>query len=401
MNWDALPFSTKLAIRQLRHIGLRLIGTFSGVCVAVVLVFVQLGFNTALIGSVQNLPAALAGSVFLTGPQFETLITNPPWFQRSLLYEARAVTGVEDARPFYAVLNQVRNTESGAATVVRFMAFDPAQPVFDQADFNAALPWLALPRTAILDRRSRRNFGPLIDRLSARRLEDAGEERVYLQIHTAVLAPEMRVLGLYRLGPDFTIDGSFTMGHLTYSSYFQYPLDRVAIGVVRIAAGEQPAIVRDRLAAALGDRARVYTKDDLLRSERNYLLFQTPMGVVLGFGMIVGVFIGAVFVLQVLHNIIDANLSEYAVLRAMGYGDGFFIGLVLQIAVLIGVGAFIPSVGVTALIYLLAENVTKLTFALTPMSVTTVLAASLIMSGVAALFAIGKLRRSNPIELFA
>lgn len=391
----ATAFSTRLAIRQLRHIGLRLFGTFSGICVAIVLVFAQAGFMNALVGSALNLPHALQADLFITGPQFETMAYSPPWFARTLLDKAHAVPGVADARPFYAIISQARNPDDGTAMSARFIAFEPSQPVLDLPEVTQALPLLKLPDTALLDSRSRRKFIPIIESL-----ENGEEQRLYLQSPAATLAPEMRVIGLYGLGPDFTIDGSFIFSDLNYYRLFQVPLDRLSLGLLTIEPGADLQSVRDAVAAALGDRAKVFTHAEFVAGERDYFIFQTPIGIILGFGLAVGVFIGIVFVMQALYSIIDMNISEYAVLRAMGYRDMFFITLVLQIALLIGVGAFIPSLGITSLIYSLVGDATKLSFTLSLDIVGVVFLAMIVMGSVAVLFAARKLRRNNPLDLF-
>lgn len=320
----ATAFSSRLAIRQLRHIGLRLFGTFSGICVAIVLVFAQAGFMNALVGSALNLPRALQADLFITGPQFETMAYSPPWFAHSLMDKALAVPGVADARSFYAIISQARNPYDSTAMSARFIAFDPSRPVLDLPEVTQALPYLNLPDAALLDSRSRRKFIPIIDRL-----ENGEEQRLYLQSPGATLAPEMRVIGLYGLGPDFTIDGSFIFSDLNYYRLFQLPLDRLSLGLLTIEPGADLFGVRNAVAAVLGDRAKVFTHAEFIAGERDYFLFQTPIGIILGFGLAVGIFIGVVFVMQALYSIIDMNISEYAVLRAMGYRDMFFIALVL------------------------------------------------------------------------
>ena len=59
MSGEVLRFSTQLAMSQLRHMGSRLLGTFAGVCVAIVLIFTQAGLVSAVVGSALNLPRAL------------------------------------------------------------------------------------------------------------------------------------------------------------------------------------------------------------------------------------------------------------------------------------------------------------------------------------------------------
>lgn len=391
-----LPFSTRLTLRQLRHIGFRLVGTFAGVCVAILLVFMQIGFLDAVIGSALNLPRALQADLFVVGPQYESLAYTPPWFARDVLYRAQSVQGVADVRPFYTFIAQVRDPRDGSAMAARFSAFDPASPVLDVPGLQDGLPYLNLPRAALLDSRSRRKFATAIAAVEAH-----GEQRIYLQNLTTTLAPDLNAVGLYRLGPDFTIDGGFIVSTLNYYRFFHVPLDRVSLGLVRLVDGVDPDAARDALAARLGDGVRVKTREQFLTGEHDYFVYQTPIGIILGFGLLVGVFIGVVFVMQALYSIIEMNIAEYAVLRAMGYRDKFFIALVLQIALVIGFGAFVPSLLLTAGLYELVAGATKLSFELTGGVVLTVLVAVLVMSATAVLFAARKLRRSNPLDLFS
>ena len=54
-----IRLSVFLALRQLLHRSRGSIGGLAGVCVAVVLMFMQLGFRNALYDSALNIPAAL------------------------------------------------------------------------------------------------------------------------------------------------------------------------------------------------------------------------------------------------------------------------------------------------------------------------------------------------------
>lgn len=67
---------------------------------------------------------------------------------------------------------------------------------------------------------------------------------------------------------------------------------------------------------------------------------------------------------------------------------------------LIGVGAFIPSIGITVLIYELVGDATRLRFTLSLDIVGAVFLATIVMGSVAVLFAVRKLRRNNPLDLF-
>ena len=392
-----LPFATRLAMRQLRYKGGNLLGVFSGVCVAIVLVFVQIGFEQATVNSVLNFDRALRADLVVVGPQFEVIGYSPPWFGRGVLDRAEGVAGVADVRPLYMFVTQVRNAKGQEPLAARFTAFDPARPVLDLPAVDAQLDRLASPYAVLIDQKSREGLGPFADAIA----RGDAPRSLYLQNAAFDLAPRIDVVGAYSLGPDFTSFGAFLSSDLTYYRLFHFPLDRVSLGLIKVRPGQDMARVRDAVAAAVQGDAKVYTHQQFIALERDYFIFRTPVGIVFLSGIGIGVVIGTVFVLNMLHGIIDSNLSEYAVLRALGYRDRFFRSLVLQIATLITSVAFVPSILATLAIYALLAHATRLPFALTWPQALLVFAASLVMSMAASLLAIRKLRTSNPLDLFS
>lgn len=392
-----LRFSTLLALRQLQHLGWGMLGKFAGVCVAIVLVFVQIGFQNALLDSVLQLDRALDADVVMVGPQFQTIGYSPPWFPRDAAYQASAVDDVISVRWAYIFIGQLRDPSTGVPIATRFVGFDPAAAPFRIQDLEAQRARLALPNTALLDRLSRQQFKPVVQQLSL------GEEPVtlYIQSPASTLAPRVEVVGTFGLGPDFALAGNVITSDLNFYRFFQLPMDRISIATVRIREGADPEAVRDRIAARVGGAAQVHVKDAFVAAERRYFNSETPIGVLFGFGIAIGILIGVVFVFEVLRGIIDLNLSEYAVLRAMGYQDRFFTALVLQIAGVITTLAFLPSLLVTYGLYEALGCATMLPFTLTGTVALGVLAAALAMSVGAVLFALRKLRRNNPIDLFS
>lgn len=390
-----LPFSTRLALRQLAHKGAGLIGVFSGVCLAVVLVFAQLGFQNALIDSVLNLGRAMRADLIITSAQFETMAYTPPWFSRNLLDMASGIDGVTSARPVYAFIGQVRDQASGRPLAARFIAFDPAQPVLDLPDVDAQLSTLSLPNAALVDRRSRQGLYALFEQF-----RDHGLQSIYTQNAADTLATRIDVRGSFSLGPDFTIPDDFVVSDLSYYRLFRFPLDRISLGLVTLNKNVDPNVARFRLQDAIGDNVRVFTKQEFLTNERNYFLYKTPIGIVFSSGFAVGLIIGTTFIFNTLQNIISSNLPEYAVLRAMGYRGSFFVALAANIAIIVSIIAFLLAIFCAFALYRLVASATKLHFALTPGVVMMVFMAVLVMSISAVVLSIRKIQGGNPLDLF-
>ena len=382
---------------QLRHMGSRLLGTFAGVCVAIVLIFTQAGLVSAVVGSALNLPRALDADLVMTSRQFESSLFSPPWLPRQLLLNARSVPGVATAWPFYMLTDQIRDPSQGVAVPARFIAFDPNKPVLSRDVVDGAhLLRMNLPRAVLLDSLSRNRFEAIAETSA-----QGGRQPLYLQRPVSTLAPEIEVVGLYALGPDFTLDGGMIMTDLNFYRLFGVPLDRVTYGVIKLRPGADAEETRQAVLARDRGQVLVLTRDGLLAAERNFVLLRTPIGVILGFGLVVGVAIGIIFVVQLLHSVVDANVSEYAVLRAMGYGKKFFVYIVLQMAAVIGTGAFLPSLLLTAAIYAGVAAATKLRCEMTWPIVATVFVLVLLICSISALLAVRKLLRTSPLDLFA
>jgi len=391
-----LPFSTRLAMRQLQFKGLGLLAPFAGVCVAVILMFIQLGFKNALTGSVLNFDQALSADIIIAGRQFETIAYSPPWFARSAIYQAQGVPGVREVTPVYIYMAQIRANERGDLLATRFIGFDPAADVLKVPGLASHRNELRLPYNALLDARSRNQLADMVPLL-----QQGKPLRIYMQNPVAGAAKHLDMVGTYSLGPDFTFPGSLVVSDLNFFRLFQQPADRVSLGLVKLDHDADPDQVLQALGERLGGEVKVWKHSDFVAAEQNYFTYRTPVGIVTTFGIFVGMLIGVVFILEVLHGIIESNLSEYAVLRAMGYGNGFCLALVLQLATTVAVAAFATSLVLTLLLYRVLEHSTLLTFTLSPLLALMVGLATLFMSMLAVVFALRKLLRSNPIDLFA
>lgn len=387
--------AARLAYRQLTHRGAKLLGALLGVMVAVVLMFTQLGFKGALYDSGVAIARAFDGQIVLTSPEFKTMSFNPPWMSRGLLYEARTVPGVLSASPLYASTVQIANPSDGNFLTTWLYAFSPDQPVFTLPEVNAAIPQIRLAQTAIIDRQSRYELGQL-----AARFVRSGELDLVLPAPAAATQFVFRIAGSFDVGPTISADGNIITSDLNFYRYLHVPLDRVSMGVVKVADGADPAAVKAALERKLGTGARVFLKADFIENEIDFYAYRTPIGFIFNVGLVVGIFVGIVFISQVLHGIINDNMREYAALRAIGYGQSFFVYLVAFIAVALAVTTYFPSIAITLLIYNVAASVTKLPIDLKVQYLAMVLAIVVVMGLTAAMFSTKKLQKADPVDLF-
>ncbi|OZI26392.1 hypothetical protein CAL26_03410 [Bordetella genomosp. 9] len=410
-----LPVSTNFALRQLGHKDLGLVAALAGVCVAVVLIFIQLGFRNALTDSVLNFDRALDADIVLVSAQFDTIAHTPPSFARGLVYQARDVPGVRSATPLYVHMARLSLTEHGEPLPARVIGVDPGNAALHAPGLVHQQMRLRQPGTGLIDALSR---GPFADRVE--QVNDGETPRVYLRNakhpgnlvdasrperaptgNGSATPPPIDLIGAFQLGPDFNFPANLIVSDQDFSRLFDQPAEQVSLGLVKIVPGANAERVRDELARRMRGSAQVWLKEDLIAHERNHFIHRTPLGIVTNFGILVGIMIGVVFVLEVLHGIIEKNLAEYAVLRAAGRGNGFLLALVIQLALFVAVATFAASLAVTALLYKVLERATQLNFSMDASMAALVLLATLTMSALAVVFAMRKLLQSDPVDSFA
>jgi putative ABC transport system permease protein len=114
------------------------------------------------------------------------------------------------------------------------------------------------------------------------------------------------------------------------------------------------------------------------------------VGYVFGTGMVVGFLIGVTICYQILYTGILDHLPQYATIKAIGYDDAFLVRLVVEEAVYLGAGGFVPGVLLTAAIYAALQAYTSVPMHLTVPRMTIVFVLTLAMCVVSALIAVRK-----------
>ena len=318
-----------------------------------------------------------------------------PWMPRHLLDDARGVPGVASGAPFYATTLQVTNPRDGRNLTSWLFAFAPDAPVFKSRDINSQISTIRLPDTAIIDTNSRNEIG-----LIAAKAKQTGRVDVALPSAVRSVQPVMKLEGTFKIGPTINVDGNIITSDLNYYRLLAVPLDRVSLGIVRVAKGFDPAAVKQAIEQRLGSKVRVFLKEGFIRNEMKFYSEDTPIGFIFDAGLLVGVIVSIVFISQVLHGIVSDNMREYATLRAMGYKQVFFVILVSAIAIAIALITYIPSAIVSYFVYDLAASATKLPMVMKPSYMIEVFLLVVTMGMVATFLSTKKLKQADPVDLF-
>ncbi|MFM7790148.1 MAG: FtsX-like permease family protein, partial [Microcystis panniformis] len=133
---------------------------------------------------------------------------------------------------------------------------------------------------------------------------------------------------------------------------------------------------------------------------KTYWANGTAIGFIFGLGAVVGFIVGIVIVYQILYSDVTDHLPEYATLKAMGYGDWYLVGVLMQEALLLAVLGYIPGFIVSLGVYHLASSATLLPIVMTTARAIEVLILTVIMCIASGIVAMGKLRTADPADIF-
>jgi len=362
----------------------------AGVAFAVLLMCTQVGFYFALLDSTVELLQRCNAELFIKSTNRYSLV-NREGFSIRRLRQAAACEGVTDTYPLYLepTLAVWRNLDDGLPRWIRVIGFNPMDPVLLIPEVWDLRDRLLPAGAAISDRQSKAIYGPI------------GEG-----VESELTGKRVKIVGQFDLATDFMNDGNLIMSARNFQRYFPMrggsasTLDDVDLGLIKIAAGQEPRDIRQRLQAALPRDVDVLTKAEMIGEERRFWQRSTPVGIVFGMGTVMGFIVGVIICYQVLFSQLADFMPEFATLKAMGYPFRYFLGVVIQQALLLAILGFIPGLLLSALLYQGIGAWTGLLMRLTVGRSLVVLLLTVLMCVASGFLAIRKVRSADPAELF-
>ena len=399
-----------LAWKNLTHRKVRFVVAVAGITFAVLLMFVQFGFRAALMDSNTHLLRLLKGELVIVHRGKNALMVKQP-FSRRRIEQARAVDGVRAVYPIYMEMmsslwknplneaggeftpgasNSMNPTSDESHTrPIRVVAFDPEADVLSIPECRTHRAELKLPKTALVDENSRPFF-----RISG---TEATRE---------LALKNLRIVGHFDLGTDFTNDGNLIMSDSNFAHYFpvpvpgESPLSFVEIGLIQLVPGADAAQVKAALSQALPEDVQVLTREQLIGLEEGFWQSNTPVGYVFGLGAVMGVIVGIIICYQILSADVTDHLPEFATLKAIGYPDSYLTRVVLQEALFISGLGYVPGFLLTLIAYNQLAVQTQLPMHMTIPRALLVLVLATGMCVFSGLLVVRKVKRADPAEVF-
>jgi len=375
---------------QLSHSRTRLYAALGGVSFASLLVLMQLGFHGALLGSVALPYRAMDAQLLISAADMNTLADASP-LPRVRLLQAAAVPGVDQVSAVFLGRLDWRQPD-GSVRALDVLGFDPSETPLHDVEIRRQQGLLNLADTVLMDARTRH--------IDAAPVLAAQPDATWL---LELRARSLKVAGHFAIGGGFSADGYLLASDQTFLRLFPNRSSGAPnLGLVQLQAGADPAVVAALLRERFRDAGdvKVRSLDAVIADDQRFQTTQRPIGLIFGFGIVIGLLVGVVIVYQVLSSDVADHLKEYATLKAIGYPQRFFLGIVFEEAVILGLLGFVPGLLIASGLYAVVAWKTGLPMAMNVPRAGAVLLGTVAMCALSGAIATRRLARANPAELF-
>jgi putative ABC transport system permease protein len=355
----------------------------AGICFAVLLIFMQAGFLGA---------AKLNASLTYRELKFDIMIVSHGYLMltrsESLdiyrIMQARNVPGVVAVNGLLISGARWGHTDRGGTESSFVFGLTPGESYFHDDELNAATARLKARPNMLVDRLSRPSYDPW---------EIGGTGIINGQ--------ELSIVGDYALGMGLLADGSTIVSQDTYLRLYRMPrLDRVQLGLVQIEPGADPETIATTLRNELPSDVMIMTRQELIEREENYFVNVKPVGIMFRVGMLVAFIVGAVILYQILASEITNRLKEFATMKAMGYSERFIYGIGIKQGLIFSIMGYFPSLILSIGLYRVLRELSSFPVYMDLERAIFVFFLTLGMCAIAAFFALGKIKRADPADLF-
>jgi len=373
---------------QLTHNRTRFAAALAGVAFANVLVFVQLGIMNSMGAATLRPYQFFQADVMISAGDANSL-TDGGNVARQWLLQAMADPDVADGMGLF-IANVPWDRGDKDISLTTF-GVDPVKPALLAPEIAGDLALLEVQDAAILDRLAR-GLGK----------DEAAAIRPQSPLSFETQGRTITAYATFAGGGGFGGDGYMLVSDQTFLSLF--PARRSAAPdhiLLTLRPGADSKAATARLKALISDPSlRIRSYAEAAQDDLRYQQTRRPTGIIFGFGVLIGVLVGLVIVYQVLSTDVADHLREYATFKAMGYGPRFFLGVVFEEALVLGILGFVPGLIVGTLILTLMGAITTLPLAMTPAMAVSVFLGTIVFSALSGAIATRRLAAADPADLF-
>jgi putative ABC transport system permease protein len=373
---------------QLTQSRARFAAALAGVAFANVLVFVQLGIMNSMATATLKPYGFFQADIMISAFDANSM-TEGGNVARQWMFQAMEDPDVVSGTGIF--VNNVSWQRTDKTLGLTTYGIDPTKPEFLAPEMAARSDKLQLPNSGILDRFSRGLPRDL-----------AASIRPQSPLSFEVSGTTLTLYDTFAGGGGFGGDGYMMVSDQTFLTLFPERRSGAPDHILlKLVPGANPDIVAARLQKLISDKSlRIRSYAAAAASDLSYQQTKRPTGIIFGFGVIIGILVGIVIVYQVLSTDVADHLSEYATFKAIGYSQRFFLSIVLEEALILGVLGFIPGLAVATLLLAGMAAATTLPLAMTTSMAVTVFVGTVIACSLSGAFATRRLAAADPADLF-
>lgn len=382
---------TPLGWLQLTHSKSRFAVAVAGVGFAVLLVFMQLGFMNMLFDATTVIHKQFATDLVIMSVDAEGIVPDSGDFSRRRLIQAAGVPGVKDwAEIYIGTLSWTKPSDGTLGQIVVFGVPTDVR-VFTNEALHAQMPLLRTVGTLLIDEGSRGDYSAFFARIKA------GEQPAVKLAGETVTA-----IGTFNFGASF---GTEAYGVVSRETFLQLEKSRhpgvINMGLLTLEPGANLDAMADAVTKAVGAaEVKVWTMPDFIEITRDFLRTNSPIATIFTFGVLVGLFVGAVIVVQILTSDVQDHLGEYATFKAIGFKNSYLLAIVYEQSAILTVFGFVPALLLSLLLYRVVGQAVAMDMIMTMSRVVWVFLLTVAMCLIAGTIAMRRVYSADPAEVF-
>jgi putative ABC transport system permease protein len=385
-----------LALLNILHSPRKTALSVAGIGIAILLIFMQLGFRGAVENTATNIYGKLDFDILLRSADYLHFVDSGK-FERQFLDYAAGLSSVESATHLNVAIANWRNPDKGTSRGMMVLGVSPLNSPFDDDRVDSHFGLLKTDQSVLVDRQSHFEFGPL-----------NGSKFTDQDIHrkTELGGKTVKIVETFSMGAGLAANGASIVSGNGFKRIFPHiNPERISFGLIKVNSGESVDDVAAELnrhfkVAGGATSVQVLPRREVVQLELDRWLGETPIGFIFTLGVLIALIVGAAIVYMVLGNDVANRLHEYATMRAMGYSNQYLGLMVLKQAGYLALFSFTPALLLALFLYWVTGMLANITMEMNLQRIVFVLTMTLIMCGFSGVLAMKKLWQAEPAELF-
>ena len=353
-----------------------------GICFAIFLLFLQLGFLEAARRAATQPYEFFNFDLALVSAEYQ-FVFSAPAFDRIRLTQLSTTPGVVDTFNLNIRSTNWINPKTEIGPSLLLFGLDDKPAFISDDDVRRGLRRLDDDRHVLADTYSD---------------PDYGDQRVGTTAE--IKDKEVTIAGNYALGPFFYADGSAIVLNNGFARLTGHSSRNIAVGFVLLEPGADPIAAKTAIAEILPDDVVILTKGELIEQEQDYFVETKPVGLMFHIGAIIAFVVGVVILFQVLSTEITNRLREYATMKAIGFGSRFVYAQGVILTSLFIIFSFVPAILISVFVFTMVRDVSHLPMTMSQPLVVLVLSITFGIAITSGKITLHRVRRADPAELY-